>query len=195
MVSVVPCGRSLKLSGRGQLEYIGRPDEAAIGVAPQKQRRRSHWTNVSRDTRGLTRYSGQSGAGGFNRGVLITNAKNAIVETTRNSGVSRVGSEAIKERFDCRPLSAARICGAVDNAAGNYQCHLGSGSRGSITPHFLVVKETQPIENCVVSTPRCARLARNRFDPCDRLPLPLQIDFCVSIRRGKACVTEIVADR
>jgi hypothetical protein len=64
----------------------------------------------------------------------ITNAKNAIVETTRNSGVSRVGSEAhpFKERFDCRPLSAARICSAVNNAAGNDECNLGSEARRSI---------------------------------------------------------------
>jgi hypothetical protein len=108
-------------------------DEVAVGITPQKRDDEA----IRRTYRGipkvLVRYSGQSGArgltGGFNLEALITNATNAIVETTRNSRVSRVGSEAhpFKERFDCRPLSAARICSAVDNAAGNYQCNLGSG--------------------------------------------------------------------
>ena len=76
--------------------------------------------------------------GGFNLEALITNAKNAIVETTRNSGVSRVGSEAhpIKERFNCGPLSAARIGNAVDDAAGNYQGNLCCGARRSIDREF-----------------------------------------------------------
>jgi hypothetical protein len=47
----------------------------------------------------------------------------------------------------------------------------------------------------VVSAPRCARLVRNRFDPCDRFPFHLQIHFRVSIRRGRAGMAEIVADR
>src|SRR5271168_4289745 len=49
----------------------------------------------------------------------------------RTSAVGRVGAEAhqFKKRIDCRPLSAAWICCAVDNAAGNDQYNLGSGAR------------------------------------------------------------------
>src|SRR5207253_11195627 len=56
-------------------------------------------------------------------------------------------------------------------------------------------KRLQPIETWWVSAPRCARLARNRFDPCDRFSFHLQIHFRVSIRCGRAGMTEIVANR
>ena len=57
------------------------------------------------------------------------------------------------------------------------------------------LKRLQPIENCGVSAPRSARLTWNRFDPAYRPTLHLQIDFRVTVRRGRTGVSQILADR
>jgi hypothetical protein len=42
--------------------------------------------------------------------------------------------------------------------------------------------------------PRCSRLARDGFDPCNRLPFHLQIYLSVPIGCGHAGMPQIVAD-
>ena len=86
-------------------------------------------------------------------------------------------------------------CEVARNVELARQTLANRGSRRSQLHILWGLKGLQPIENRGVSAPRCARLTGNRFDPADRSTLHLQIDFRVTGRRGRAGVSEILADR
>src|SRR5215472_2205923 len=86
-------------------------------------------------------------------------------------------------------------CEVVRNVELARQALANRGSWRSQLHIFWGLKGLEPIENRGVFAPRLARLTGNRFDPTDRLTLHLQIEFRVAVRRGRAGVSQILADR
>src|SRR6266576_4269571 len=94
-------------------------------------------------------------------------------------------------------VTFTKPCEVVSNVELTRQDHANRGFPGFPTPHFLGLnlEGLQPVEDRRVCAPWRARLARNRSDPRNRLTFHLQSNFRVSIRRGRARMTQIVADR
>ena len=63
------------------------------------------------------------------------------------------------------------------------------------SPHFGELERLQPVKDCAVLSPRSPGAAGDRSYPCDRLALHFKIDFGVSIRCCRACMTQQMADR
>jgi hypothetical protein len=85
-------------------------------------------------------------------------------------------------------------CAVVRNVELARQAFTNRGSRRIQLHILLALKGFQPVESRGVSAPWCARLMGDRFHPANRLTLHLQVDLGVTVRRGRAGVSEILTD-